>query len=90
MGKKETDEERRKRLAMESVARMKAALGGVKMPASKAVSLDGVDKKGVSSQADADERTKKAGGFGSSSKMKRTASDDTVDGIMDMWKKKRK
>ncbi len=92
MGKKETDEERRKRLAMESIARMKSALGGVKVPGGgKAASLDGIDKKGIGSDAEADERAKKAGGFGSSSKMKRTPSDDTVDGIMGMFgKKKRK
>jgi hypothetical protein len=88
MGKKETDEERRKRLAMESIARMKSALGGMKVPGGKAVSLDGVDKKGAKSPESMEEDMKKKLPGGSSSK--RTASDDTVDGIMGMWKKKRK
>lgn len=86
---KETDEERRKRKAMESIARMKAALGDSKAPASKAVSLAGIDKKGAKSPEAMEEDFKKKLPGGSSSK--RTPSDDTVDGIMGMFgKKKRK
>lgn len=88
MGKKETDEEKRKRKAMESIARLKSALGSTSMKTGAVPSLK--DIKGPARSPEQMEEDLKSKGFGGSSKMKRSASDDTADGIMGLFKKKRK